>query len=99
MHRIPRMRGTLIKLLVHALRALSRASKNNWSQKAQAKKSPTWPEPCGAWVTTSFVVCRPESFYSKGKLSAVRCGITLGLFHLYRLFLCFKGLEHRLCKV
>ena len=39
---IPRMRGTLIKLLVHALRALSRASKNNWSQKAQAKKSPTW---------------------------------------------------------
>jgi hypothetical protein len=39
---IPRMRGTLIKALVHALRALSRASKNNWSQKAQAKKSPTW---------------------------------------------------------
>lgn len=37
---IPRMRGTLIKLLVHALRALSRASKNNWFQIAQAKKKP-----------------------------------------------------------
>ena len=37
---IPRMRGTLIKSLVHAMRALSRASKNNWFQIAQAKKSP-----------------------------------------------------------
>ena len=37
---IPRMRGTLIKLLVHAMRALSRASKNNWSQISRAKKSP-----------------------------------------------------------
>lgn len=40
MQRIPRMRGTLIKLLVHATHALSRATKNNWSQKAQTKKSP-----------------------------------------------------------
>ena len=35
---IPRMRGTLIKILVHALRAHSRASKNNWFQKAGRKK-------------------------------------------------------------
>ena len=37
---IPRMRGTLIKILVHALRAHSRASKNNWFQKAGRKKTP-----------------------------------------------------------
>jgi len=34
------MRGTLIKLLAHALRALSRASKNNWSQNVGTKKKP-----------------------------------------------------------
>ena len=46
---IPRMRGTLIKSLVHAMRAPSRASKNNWFQ-FNGRKKARQGEPCRARV-------------------------------------------------
>jgi hypothetical protein len=95
---IPRMRGTLIKLLVHALRASSRATKNNWFQKARAKKSPHG-KTMWAWVTTSFVVRHPKGFYSKRILGAVRCCVAFCLFHFHRFRLCVEYLGHRFCEI
>ncbi len=76
---IPRMRGTLIKLLVHALRAHSRASKNNWFQIVQAKKSPHG-FPCGLGSQHHLLYVIQKDFTARANLA---------LFAVVSPFACF----------
>ena len=90
---IPRMRGMLIKSLVQPC-APSRARRKITGLKLAGQKKAHMAKTMWAWVTTSFAVCHPKRFHGKGIFGAVRCGVTLCLFHLNRFFLRLKCVEH-----